>query len=136
MQRRDFLFAAACAALAAGPRSSLAGPLKEMREALQDDEFEIDPYFLDSGVIPLEEQALNQTYEQYLEMRAGGEPAVMPRGGRPRRAPSYRMMYWNGDIGERSARLVGPLSVEPGLPDLAGYQVNAQVLGFQADGLS
>jgi hypothetical protein len=66
----------------------------------------------------------------YQQQVMEGKEAIMPRGGRPKRAPTYRFLHWNGELGDPSGRLVGPLSVKPELSGGPPYVFNAQILGF------
>jgi len=134
MKRRTFLAAAgaagvsAPAALAAAVRELVSDP--ELAEALEADE--IDPYFLDPGEISRADQAKITELARYHEAVATGRPALQPRGGRPRLAPTYRFLHWDGELGSSAGKFVGPLSLKPGLEKSPAYSMNAQILHFHA----
>lgn len=130
MKRRDFISTTAVASLAAAAGKGLAAEGKSRDEALPF-EGEIDPYFLESGLLSDDEHEAIAEFERYEELRERGEPAVMPRGGRPKRFPTYRMLHWTGQrLGDEAGEFVGPLSVEPAFRPQEAYRFNAQILGF------
>ena len=90
----------------------------------------IDPYYLDRGDLSPNEQEQMRAFLAYQEQRMAGQDAILPRGGRPKRAPSYRLLSWQGELGDASGSLVGPLTVSPGLSGPPPYAFNAQILGF------
>ena len=126
MKRRGFLQLLAAAGVGAGAAGRSGVTRAQADEATGD----VDSYFLEPGDLDADEQALITEYVGYQEQLQQGAGAVMPRGGRPRRAPSYRFLHWDGELGSASGRLVGPLSVKPSLRAARAYSVNAQVLGF------
>ena len=64
------------------------------------------------GEIAPEEQEEIDSWGHYVGRQAEGDAsAIMPRGGRPKRAPTYRFLYWTGDIGDSSGRIVSPFSI-------------------------
>lgn len=133
MKRRNFLSAAAIGAVGASMRSgAVAAQERGSATISPPDDASIDPYFLDAGEISVSEQRAIADYEQYRELRQRGQDAVMPRGGRPGRAPTYRFLHWSGDLDDPGARFVGPLSAKPAYEALSACELNAQILGFRA----
>jgi len=137
MRRRNFMALAALASAAAATRRARAqepaaadvpdGELEQL--AAQ----EIDPYFLEPGDLSDDEANRVTEFENYLELRGNGEDAVMPRGGRPKRTPTYRLLHWTGaTLDDPEARLQGPLSVAAAFEPKQAYRMNAQILGFGA----
>ncbi len=90
----------------------------------------IDPYFLESADLSTPEQEEIQDFLKYQENLLDGKPAIMPRGGKPQRAPTYRLLHWQGDLGDSRGRLVGPLSISPTLSGRGPFRFNGQILGF------
>jgi hypothetical protein len=131
MRRRDLLSvlggAAAFGASAAWPeRSALAQSTQTIG-----DELDIDPYYLDSGVLTDAEQAEIVRLERIRQREMEGLPAVGERAAAPRRAPTYRFVHWSGDIGDPNGRFVSPLGVETPAESRTAYEVNSQILGFR-----
>ncbi len=89
----------------------------------------IDPYFLESADLSTPEQEEIQDFLKYQENLLDGKPAIMPRGGKPQRAPTYRLLHWQGDLGDSRGRLVGPLSISPTLSGRGPFRFNGQILG-------
>lgn len=141
MRRRNFISMATLASIAgiapraAGSTSTSADPMLDGTPAKPDSDWVsglegVDPYFLDSGRVPDDEQRKIQDYEAYLDVQQRGGEAIQPRGGRPRWSPTYRLLHWPGEPGQADVSLQGPLSLKPQLPDAGAYQLNAQVLDF------
>jgi hypothetical protein len=138
MKRRNFIRAAAgtLAAVAFTPIRAIAR--REATERSSSDAAssqaveDVDPYFLDSGNLDANEQEQVETYFDYIDKKSTGKPAVMPRGGRPKRAPTYRFLRWQGELNDPSGKFVGPLSSAVQLPGESTYRLNAQILGFHA----
>lgn len=133
MKRRNFLKTATAMAMLA-PLRSWAQSAKDQLESVGirggGNVEGVDPYFLSSGEVPPAEQDQISEYMGYLENASEGKDAIIPRGGRPKHAPTYRFLRWKGEIGDPFGRFVGPLSTKP--VSLRGntYQLNAQILGF------
>src|SRR5262245_29958267 len=68
----------------------------------------VDPYFLDAGVLSEAERADLLEVEALQERLLEGQPTVIPRGLKPPRAPSYRLVHWSGEIGDSAGRFVSP----------------------------
>lgn len=130
MKRRMFFTtaAAATAGLVAW-RPSWAEKAAPAPAPTSDD---VDPYFLDPGVPTAEESSAMVAFAEYEEKKSQGQPALMPRGGKPKRAPNFRFLHWNGELGSPEGRLVGPLTLSPTVQAPPPYQVNAQIMGFNA----
>ena len=132
MKRRD-LFRLATAAAAAGSAAGMSRANAQSRNRNSDLEDDVDPYFLDSGDLTAgEHEAIIQVEQLQRELLEGRQVAI-PRGLRPDRAPTYRLVYWTGGIGDPNGRFVSPLSVPPSLGPLQdglSYRFNAQILGF------
>lgn len=126
MKRRRFL------SLFAG--TGIAGPLGAWAQSrggepeLVDD---IDPYFLETGDLSPDEQGEIADFVNYQQRLVAGQDAIMPRGGRPKRAPTFRFLHWDGELGSPNGKFVGPLSITPQLAPSPAYQINAQVLEFR-----
>ncbi len=124
MKRREFLtMAGALGLVTKGSPSASAQTSSGYAEELGD----INSYFLEPGLLtPNEEQEV----EDYLKLReevSQGSPVRLR--GRPKRAPTYRLVYWEGALGDVNGKLAGPLSVTPELEaSRKGYRVNAQIL--------
>jgi hypothetical protein len=132
MKRRIFLWTSAAAAIGGALRSRAAQtPEKEAAasEPVEDDT-SVDPYFLESGDLTEEEKSQVVDFERYQDQVGRGEDAVMPRGGRPKRAPKFRFVHWTGNLGDPDGTFIGPMSVQPGLQEYPAFRVNAQILGF------
>ena len=111
MRRRNFLQAltGALATLSLTPfrgSESLAQP-----ETTPDNAGDIDPYFLESGSLTSEQQTDVEEYMEYVEKRDAGDDVMIPRGGRPERAPTYRIVHWDGELGDPDGRFVSPFSI-------------------------
>jgi hypothetical protein len=131
MKRRSFFKLAS--ALGAG-LASPAALAQVSRIADEDEDFEIDPYFLDSGDVSNSEQQEILSHIAFEDQDAGGRPVMQPRGRRPDKAPTYRFLHWQGPIGDPAGQFVGPLSLQPKITAPPPYRFNAQILGFnQAD---
>jgi len=132
MKRRNFLWAATLAALGGATRPAVAGGEQNRPEAAPPavDETPVDPYFLDPGELTTNEQEGIAEFEQYQDLVSRGEDAVRPRGGRPKRAPTYRFVHWEGELGDPYGRFIGPMSVQPAEQQMPGFRVNAQIIGF------
>lgn len=132
MKRRTFFGSAAAAA--AGVMAWRPGAAQEAAKpapaAPPSDA--IDPYFLDPGLPGSDEKAAIEAFVDYQGKKTTGQAALLPRGGRPKRAPTFRFLHWTGDIGSPEGRLVGPLMIKPEIDAPAPYQLNAQILGFNA----
>lgn len=123
MKRRHFLGALAAAGIVRPPPATAADV---------DNVADVDPYFLQSGDVPATDRAGIEDLVAFQERELEGQPAIRPRG-RPKLAPTYRFLKWDGDI-DGPGSFQGPLSVAPALPRTAAYQLNAQILGFHAAG--
>lgn len=126
MKRRRFLglFAA----------TSVASPLRVWAQGQGSDAEpvdDVDPYFLESGDLSPDEQQDIAEFVGYQQRLAAGQDAIMPRSGRPQRAPTFRFLYWDGELGSPGGKFVSPLSIEPELSMAPAYELNAQVLGFR-----
>lgn len=130
MRRRNFLKVLSGASLATLFRI----PGRAMAQGQIQDPAEIDPYFLGSGKLDQNEREQIESYMEYLAQRSVGEKAFVPRGGRPERAPTYRVLYWTGEIGDPNGHFVGPLSIQPMLPRGSTYRMNAQILNLHTHG--
>ena len=130
MNRRRFLSLATTAGLvnSGSSASGAANPPSRTVEQDEDDDA-IDPYFLESGDVTPREQ---QDIERYIDLQqqlSEGVPVRMR--GKPKRAPTYRFLYWQGELGDPDAKFVGPLSLRPALEESEyGFQVNAQLMNF------
>lgn len=125
MKRRRFLGLFAASGLAAPLRGFGQGQSAQ-DESLDD----VDPYFLDPGDLSPDEQQNIAEFVSYQQRLAAGQDAIMPRSGRPDRAPTFRFLYWDGELGSPAGRFVSPLSVEGQLGAAEAYRLNAQILGF------
>ncbi len=133
MERRKFVGSAALLSLYASIRPGSAAMQAETEQAVAPvDELDIDPYFLDPGEIAETEQAAIADFEQYRDRLSQGKEAILPRGGRPGRAPTYRFLHWNGDIDDPEGRFSSALSVKPTIMAAGTCKLNAQILGFRA----
>jgi hypothetical protein len=133
VKRRDFVkFATATAIAVAAPFRALTGRTQTTDDVAGQDLVGVDPYFLESGEIDAAVQGQIEDYLGYRELISLGESGIMPRGGRPDRAPTYRFMRWDGDLGDPLGRFKGPFSSQPVMPRGSTYQLNAQILGFHA----
>ncbi len=135
MKRRKFLGSTALLSLYAAIRPGHAAP--QAASAPDDapaDDWEVDSYFLDTGEVSQSEQDSVADFEQYQDRIGQGKEAIMPRGGRPRRAPTFRFLHWNGDLSGSGGELVSPLAVEPMVagPRPEKCALNAEILGFHA----
>jgi hypothetical protein len=92
----------------------------------------VDPYFLDPGNLDPGEQESIESYLGYQAELSDGKEAVMPRGGRPKHAPTYRFLHFDGELGDRYGRFMGPLRTKPVLRAGSTYRLNAQILGLRA----
>jgi len=133
MKRRKFLGSTALFSLYASMRPGYAAAQADEPSVAPVDDTNIDPYFLDSGEITETEQESIADFERYRDQLATGKQAIMPRGGRPRRAPTFRFLHWDGEIDADGGKFVSPLSVKPemGGVDLAKCELNAEILGFR-----
>lgn len=95
------------------------------------EEIDIDPYFLDAGDMTDDDVSELAQLESFRQRQMEGQAAVMPRGLGSRRAPTYRFVYWNGELGSPSGRFMSALAVDAGTPRSDAYQVNGQILGFR-----
>jgi hypothetical protein len=127
MRRRDLV---ALLTSAAALRTSSAAAQSDEAPADGD----IDPYFLDSGELTDSEQDALIAIEQFHQQQMQGDQVVIPRGLRPPRAPTYRLVHWSADVNDRNGRFVSPLSVQPVVGALPAYRVNGQILGFRGAG--
>lgn len=129
MKRRKFFGLSLLAGLGLSSPSLAQGKrAKEAASAVDSDT--IDPYFLDSGVVQHAEEESIEAYVEYQQKTMEGLPAILPRGGKPRRAPTFRFLHLNGEFGDPDAGLIGPLSLRPALMPARAYKFNAQILGF------
>jgi len=124
MRRRNFLKVLSGASMAALFRLPGRARAQDQVQGVT----EIDPYFLGSGELADDEKQRIESYMDFLARRSAGEDVLAPRGGRPDRAPTYRVLYWTGEIGDPEGRFVGPLSIRPTLPPRSTYRLNAQIL--------
>ena len=139
MNRRKFFGTSLGAAMGvAVTRAAAAMGLRSQQEAQDTGDLEsgaIDPYFLEAGDVPPAEQESILSFMKYQEDTMDGRPAVLPRGGKPKRAPTYRFLHWQGELGDPRGRLIGPLSVSPTLSGSGPFAMNAQILGFNASSM-
>lgn len=120
MDRRDFLKSST---VMAGLTTLMRDP--DIAKAFESQE--IDPYFLDPGDLDPGEQEEIEDLIGFQEEAAAGRNVTF-RGKKPKRAPSFRLLHWQGDLG--SGRFIGPLSLKPTLTRSLGYNLNAQVISF------
>jgi hypothetical protein len=90
------------------------------------------PYFLDSGNLDADEKGQVQQFFAQQEAVLAGRKAGKTRGSRPRGAPTFLFVRWDGELGSPEGRFLGPLSVKPTLDPLPVYSVNAQILALRA----
>jgi hypothetical protein len=93
----------------------------------------VDPYFLDSGALSAAEEADLIEVERLQEQMMVGRSVTIPRGLRPARAPTFRLVHWSGEVGSDQGQFVSPLRVAPELAplrDFRAYHFNAQIVGF------
>jgi hypothetical protein len=124
--------ATATAATASGATFGI-GSVRAQSDAETPLDDDVDPYFLDRGDLSSSEQEAIIEIEQLQAQLMEGRRVVIPRGLRPERAPTYRLVHWRGEIGDANGQFVSPLSVRPELPplqDLQANRVNGQILGF------
>lgn len=126
MKRRHFLQCASMLGLA----SLVPGRRGQAAPSRDADLADVDPYFLESGDLTETERQSIDAYLGYLEDASDGRDAIIPRGGRPKRAPTYRFLRYTGELGDPYGRFVGPLRTRPELPEDSTYRMNAQILGF------
>ena len=114
MKRRNFFRTAILAGLglSAGPASGVE----------RDTGGEIDPYFLDTGELTEAEQQAVEEYVGYRDSLLEGREAVMPRGGKPKRAPTYRFLHWHGELGDGNGRLSRRPSCGSGRPQRPAFR--------------
>ena len=130
MRRRKFFGLAMLAGVGLSARGASAESFPKSADATGKDAEAIDPYFLDNGEVSPREQESIEAFIDYQERAADGRPAVLPRGGKPKRAPTFRFLHLDGELGDPDARLVGALSIKPVLEASRPLQLNAQILGF------
>ncbi|GAJ20446.1 unnamed protein product, partial [marine sediment metagenome] len=109
---------------AASPREPT---FAEIMEELGGD-LDINPYFLESGNVSEEEQLEIEDYIGFQQELSQGSP--VRHRGRPKRAPTFRMLQWQGELGDPPGNFVSPLSVRPDNTCTAPYRLNAQILNF------
>ena len=124
MRRRSFFASAATAA--AGLMTWRPGAAAESGP----DPDKVDPYFLDPGTPGPEEKKEIEEFVNYQGRASENLPAILPRGGKPKRAPNFRFLYWSGQLGSPEAHLVGPLTLQPAIEAPPPYHLNAQIMGF------
>ncbi|MBN1570585.1 MAG: hypothetical protein JXA73_22265 [Acidobacteria bacterium] len=127
MKRRDFLKSTSTMAGLALPFSGMMAALEDQEIADKFNLQEIDPYFLDSGNLSAREQTEIEDLIKFQEQVAAGKKVTF-RGTKPKRAPSFRLLHWQGELG--SGKFVGPLSLKPTVPRSLAYNLNAQILAF------
>ncbi|MCH9693172.1 MAG: hypothetical protein K0U72_01575 [Gammaproteobacteria bacterium] len=125
MNRRSFMGLFAAAGVSAPTAATAALQSSDDADLAIAD---VDPYFLESGDLDSASQAGIEDLVGFQERTIAGEPAVQPRG-RPRLAPTYRLLNWKGELNGQGT-FQGPLSLSPSLPLASAYQFNAQILGF------
>ena len=127
MRRRSFFTSAAAAAagLLAWRPGQGADPAP--------DPDKVDPYFLDPGNPGPDEKKAIEEFVDYQGKSTQNLPALLPRGGKPKRAPNFRFLYWTAPLGTPEGRLVGPLSLQPALETPPPYHLNAQIVGFNCE---
>ncbi len=132
MKRRKFIGSAALLSLYASIRPGRAATQTDEPAVAPADDTDIDTYFLETGEISETEQEAIEAFEAYRDRVAHGKEAIMPRGGRPRRAPTFRFLHWNGEIDDANAAFKSPLSVKPtmGRAQINSCELNAEILGF------
>jgi len=133
MKRRNFL--ASTAALGVGLGST--GWAKAFSELITSsdanlllDPQEIDPYFLDPGIVSKRDQDTIMQFARFREDLAAGKAGIQPRGDRPKGIPTFRFLHWDKDINDPKGKFVGPLSLQPIVDRAPMYQLNAQLLTF------
>jgi hypothetical protein len=133
MKRRNFIKSST--ALGIGMAST--GLARALSEVMKDPEVNslmdaqgIDPYFLDPGTVTPKAQQMIMEFSRFHEDVAVGKRGIQPRGERPKGAPTYRFLHWDGDIGDSKGKFVGPLSLKPFIDQAPAYQMNAQLLAF------
>jgi hypothetical protein len=92
VRRRD-LFGALSAAAIAGSAVPDRSALAQLTQLIGE-EFDIDPYFLDSGVLSDNELGEVIELERDRQRQMEGQTGVITRGLQPRRAPTYRFVHW------------------------------------------
>lgn len=127
MNRRSFLSFLTVSGL--GPGTIQAGLEGSRPSGFNEEASSILPYFLDSGEVSSAEQ---QEIERFIDLQQQRSHGLAIRlRGRPRRAPTYRLFYWDGEPGDPAGSLRGPLGLSPGVEESpTGYQLNAQILTF------
>jgi hypothetical protein len=137
MNRRSLLksLSASFLALVSRPfvRKGEAGPPGPGKQGSQPHS-DVIPYFLDSGNLSADEKEQLEQIFAHEEAVLAGRPVGKMRGKPPRRAPTFRLVKWEGELGNPEGRFIGPLSVMPMIgPQTAyGYGVNAQILALRA----
>lgn len=132
MKRRDLFKAAGAMGLAGTAPAAWA---QAVREAVGELGGEIDEYYLDSGDMSRTEAEQVMEHMAFQDQDVDGRPVMRPRGRKPDRAPTYRFLHWQGDVGDPDAAFVGPLTLKPVIETPPPYRLNAQILGFNtADG--
>lgn len=133
MKRRDFI--ASSAALGVGLGST--GWAKALSEWIADPELnsllepqDIDPYFLDPGIVSRRDQETIMQFARFREDLAAGKAGIQPRAARPNGIPTFRFLHWDKDINDSKGKFVGPLSLQPIVDRAQNYQLNAQLLTF------
>jgi len=133
MKRRKFIKSGAAIGMGLGS-VGLASALTELMtnpeaSSLLDAQ-DIDHYFLDPGTVNSKEQQVIMEFARFHEDLAVGKRSIQPRGDKPKGAPTYRLLHWDGDIGDSNGKFIGPLSVKPFIDRAPAYQLNAQLLAF------
>ncbi len=141
MRRREFMSLSSLAALAplsalapvaaraaTAPAATAPGPAAA---SPADTAADVNDYFLHPGDLTSAEHEEVVAFEQLRDVQARGG-AVPATRGRPRRAPTYRLVRWSGEPGDPQGAFAGPLSVRPALEAGGGaFRLNAQIVGFQ-----
>jgi hypothetical protein len=133
MKRRNFIKSGAAMGIGLGS-TRFANALTELLTDPEASSFldaqDINPYFLDPGTVSLKENQVVMEFARFHEDMAVGKRGIQPRGDKPKGAPTFRFLHWDGDIGDSNGKFIGPLSVKPFIDRAPAYQLNAQLLAF------
>jgi hypothetical protein len=124
MKRREFLALGAASGLAAAPSARAS----EQPSPISQNPEDIHAYFLEPGGLTASEQEEVEKHVAFQQELSAGSPVRLR--GRPKGAPSYRLLFWDGELGAAEGRFVGPLSLQPDLESPRRLEVNAQLLNF------
>jgi len=135
MRRRDVLRWLSVPGAAAGVFGARSASAQRRDSEAALEAAPVDPYFLDPGELSDGEAAALVEVETLQERQAQGQSVVIPRGLKPARAANYRLVHWDGAIGDSNGRFVSPLSTAPTLGPLRTartYRFNGQIFGLHA----